>query len=151
MRLGAFIAVGVIGFIVQMAALGGLLAAGCPYLAATALSIEITVVHNFVWHERWTWADRMPRSGGVLRRFFRFNAATGSVSLAGGVAMTATLVRCCGADPPTANALAVLLTAALNFAVADRWVFFADVRSRSTQRPQSAQRIASTSSSLCSP
>jgi putative flippase GtrA len=30
-----------------------------PYLAATALAVEAAVVHNFFWHERFTWADRI--------------------------------------------------------------------------------------------
>jgi GtrA-like protein len=30
------------------------------YLAATALAVETAVVHNFLWHERFTWADRPP-------------------------------------------------------------------------------------------
>ncbi len=28
------------------------------YLIATALAVETAVVHNFLWHERFTWADR---------------------------------------------------------------------------------------------
>ena len=28
------------------------------YLVATALAVEAAVVHNFLWHERFTWADR---------------------------------------------------------------------------------------------
>ncbi len=28
------------------------------YLSATAIAVEAAVVHNFVWHERFTWADR---------------------------------------------------------------------------------------------
>jgi putative flippase GtrA len=40
------------------------------YLAATALAVEAAVVHNFLWHERYTWADRtkservQPSGGG---------------------------------------------------------------------------------------
>jgi putative flippase GtrA len=33
------------------------------YLAATALAVEAAVVHNFFWHERFTWADRMQPGG----------------------------------------------------------------------------------------
>ena len=29
------------------------------YLLATALAVEAAVVHNFIWHERYTWADRV--------------------------------------------------------------------------------------------
>jgi putative flippase GtrA len=32
------------------------------YLAATALAVEAAVVHNFIWHERYTWADRVQPS-----------------------------------------------------------------------------------------
>ena len=125
MRLAAFAAVGALGFVVQMAILARLLAARCPYLIATALAIEIAAIHNFVWHERWTWADRTPGGDSVLRRFFRFNAATGSASLPAGVAFTAAYVRSCGGDPMTANIIAVVLAAALSFTIADGWVFYA--------------------------
>ncbi|MGO9087077.1 MAG: GtrA family protein [Terriglobales bacterium] len=29
------------------------------YLAATALAVEAAVVHNFVWHDQFTWVDRI--------------------------------------------------------------------------------------------
>ena len=28
------------------------------YLLATALAVECAVLHNFLWHEHYTWADR---------------------------------------------------------------------------------------------
>ena len=28
------------------------------YLAATATAVELAVLNNFVWHQRWTWKDR---------------------------------------------------------------------------------------------
>jgi putative flippase GtrA len=51
--------VGGIGIGVQFAAL--LLVKGVlhfNYMAATAIAVEAAVVHNFVWHEQFTWADR---------------------------------------------------------------------------------------------
>jgi putative flippase GtrA len=33
------------------------------YLAATAIAVEAAVVHNFVWHEQFTWADRTKPDG----------------------------------------------------------------------------------------
>jgi putative flippase GtrA len=33
------------------------------YLAATALAVEVAVVHNFFWHERFTWAERWQWGG----------------------------------------------------------------------------------------
>jgi hypothetical protein len=32
---------------------------GLNYLLATGLAVEATVVHNFLWHERYTYADRV--------------------------------------------------------------------------------------------
>ena len=32
------------------------------YLVATALAVEAAVIHNFLWHERFTWADRAGRA-----------------------------------------------------------------------------------------
>ena len=28
------------------------------YFLGTALAVEVAVLHNFIWHERFTWADR---------------------------------------------------------------------------------------------
>ena len=33
------------------------------YLAATAIAVEAAVVHNFVWHEQFTWVDRTRSDG----------------------------------------------------------------------------------------
>jgi putative flippase GtrA len=50
--------VGTLGFAVQLGCLKLLLHFQMNYLAATALAVEIAVLHNFVWHERFTWKDR---------------------------------------------------------------------------------------------
>jgi putative flippase GtrA len=79
-RWGKFNLVGAIGILVQFAALfflKGVL--HLNYLAATALAVETAVVHNFVWHERYTWADRVragPAGLGQARsRFGKRSAA----------------------------------------------------------------------------
>ena len=54
-----FNAVGGIGIGVQLGALAALRSwLKLDYLLATGLAVEIAVVHNFLWHERYTWADR---------------------------------------------------------------------------------------------
>jgi putative flippase GtrA len=65
--------VGGIGIGVQFAALFLLNSAlHLNYLAATAIAVEAAVIHNFVWHEQFTWADRtmLPkqRPGPVRQR-----------------------------------------------------------------------------------
>jgi putative flippase GtrA len=35
------------------------------YLVATVIAVEMAVLHNFVWHEQFTWADRTMPARGV--------------------------------------------------------------------------------------
>jgi hypothetical protein len=58
-----FNAVGALGVGVQLAVLLTLKSGfHLAYLPATALAVEVTVLHNFLWHERYTWADRVQTS-----------------------------------------------------------------------------------------
>ena len=77
-RFVKFSVVGAGGVIVQIVTLGVLLrAAEVHYLLATALAVEASVLNNFFWHRRWTWADRPgPRAALVL---LRFNATKGAM------------------------------------------------------------------------
>src|ERR1700748_3214957 len=80
-----FNAAGMLGVGLQLALLHGLTRfAHVNYLAATALAVEATLLHNFLWHERYTWRIRTalkPRAS--LRRYLHFNLTNGAVSLAG--------------------------------------------------------------------
>ncbi len=53
-----FNAVGIIGLVVQLLVLAVLLRFGLHYLVATTVAVEAAVLHNFLWHERWTWSER---------------------------------------------------------------------------------------------
>jgi putative flippase GtrA len=128
-RGAAFVVVGAIGFVVQIATLAALTSlARWHWLAATVASVEIAVVHNFLWHERWTWRDRHGAVGpaAAVARFLKFNAGNGLTSLAGNAASMALLAGVVGLPPVQANILTVGVLAALNFAIADRWVFTRD-------------------------
>ena len=65
-RVPAFVAVGAIGFLLQLGSLAFLtMVAGWPYGPATASAVQLAVIHNFLWHERWTWRDRtIPLAAG---------------------------------------------------------------------------------------
>ena len=53
--------VGALGIVVQMAAFALFFSAlRWNYLVATALAVETAVLHNFVWHEHYTW-KHLPR------------------------------------------------------------------------------------------
>lgn len=123
-RLLSFFMVGVVGFIVQTAVLTVLTSLGhWPIALATALAIETAVLTNFVWHERWTWADRSSVTASRRQRLAKFHAANGATSLVGGVTITWLAVHYLALPPVIANALSVVIVAAANYQAADRWVF----------------------------
>ena len=122
-RFLRFNGVGVLGFALQLGVLALLLRAGVHYLAATALAVELAVLHNFAWHERWTWRDRPAESGGRTARLWRFHAANGLISLAGNLLLMRLLVGLLDMPPVPANLLSVLLCALVNFTASDRFVF----------------------------
>jgi putative flippase GtrA len=92
-------------------------------VAATGAGVAATVIHNFLWHRRWTWADRTTKPAGVVATFLRFAAANGAVSIAGNVLIVAVAVRATGLDVVTANVVAVVLCGLLNYQIGDRVVF----------------------------
>ena len=116
--------VGGIGIAVQVAALFLLKGAfHFHYLAATALAVEAAVVHNFVWHEQFTWSDRVQASWRSIPRFARFNLTTGAVSIVGNLALMKVMVGSGGMNYLVANALAIALCSLANFLVSEEWVF----------------------------
>ena len=123
-RWVAFNIVGLAGVGVQL----GLLAAltrllGIPLWLATVLAVEGAVLHNFLWHQRWTWRER-PSSGlrETFARLLRFHACNGIVSLVGNVTMTVALTNA-GLDPLLANLCAIVACSLLNFS-AGEWLVF---------------------------
>jgi putative flippase GtrA len=127
-RFSVFIAVGWLGFALQLTALALLTSlAHWPWLPATIVAVELAVVHNFIWHERVTWCGRTAFS--CFERFTRFNVATGMTSIAGNVVLMAICIGVLGLPPIVANAIAVGTMSVVNFVVADRWVFATTVNS----------------------
>jgi putative flippase GtrA len=80
-----FHAVGGIGVVVQLGFLAFFKSVlGMHYLVATALAVEVAVLHNFWWHERWTWVERTraaPGFGLLMQRLLRFNLTSGAISI----------------------------------------------------------------------
>lgn len=92
---------------------------------STLLAVEAAVVHNFIWHERWTWSDRTHGSAGRHRllRLWRFNLTTGLVSLVGNVLITDFLVGWFAFPILAANLAAILTCYAANFAASEWFAF----------------------------
>ena len=94
------------------------------YLPATALAVEAAVLNNFLWHERYTWADRVqPSWRKSLPRLLRFNLTTGAVSIAGNLVLMKLLVDEFRFNYLIANCVAIGFCSLLNFLVSDRVVF----------------------------
>ena len=94
------------------------------YLAATALAVEAAVVHNFIWHEQFTWADRVQGSWREsLPRLLRFNLCNGAVSIVGNLALMKIMVGCGHMNYLVANGIAIALCSVVNFVVSDSYVF----------------------------
>src|SRR5262249_40683432 len=105
-----FNAVGAAGMVVHLWSLAVLVhVVGMHYLWATGIAIEAAIFQNFLWHRRWTWADR-PIRGWTSAGFalLRFNLTNGFVSLIGYMMSAWIFTGFWGLDPVLANALGLL-------------------------------------------
>ena len=120
-----FNAVGVIGIAVQLLALT-VLTSGLKfnYIVATFLAVETAILHNFVWHEHWTWVERTRlTAGGVVGRLFRFHLANGLISIAGNLILMWLFVSQLHLHYFLANLIAIGTCSLVNFFASDRLVF----------------------------
>ena len=130
-RWGIFNLVGLLGFGIQLLALFFFKRlVGLDYRLATACAVEVALLHNFIWHERVTWADVISPRAGVESRLLRFHAANGLISMVGNVAFTWTLVTWARMPYLLANVVSVVICSLLNFMVGDRLVFRSQARDR---------------------
>ena len=120
-----FNAMGILGVAVQLGVLHLLTHyAGLNYLFATACAVEAAILHNFFWHERYTWRVRTRLDpGSSVRRLLHFNLTNGAVSLAGNLLLMKLLVEWFGVPVLTANFGAIVACSTLNFAIAEFFVF----------------------------
>jgi|GEM_PF-962605 len=125
LRYLKFNLVGFLGILIQLAALALLKSAlHLDYLLATALAVETAVLHNFLWHERFTWRDRIHIAcRGSLRRLVHFNLTTGAVSILGNLFFMRWLVGDVHFPYLAANAISIALCSLANFFVAELFVF----------------------------
>ena len=129
-----FNAVGGIGIGVQLAALAVLRSwLKLDYLLATGLAVEIAVIHNFLWHERFTWADRpAARPFRSLVRLVKFNVSNGAVSIVGNLLLMRLLVGELKFNYVVSNLVAIAVCSLVNFLLGDRFVFDAEARPATT-------------------
>ena len=120
-----FNAVGGLGIVVQMGAVALLFSVlHLNYLTATGLAVETAVLHNFVWHERYTW-KHLPKGAprDVALRLLRFHAGNGAISILGNLALMRVFVGGLHMRYYLASVLAIALCSLLNFAASEWFVF----------------------------
>jgi len=124
-RWGKFNLVGAIGMAVQLAALAlfNHWLAG-RYLYASAAAVELTLLHNFVWHLHYTWRDRRDNSL-LLTQLLRFHLSNGMVSMLGNLALMRVLVHQAHVPLLAANTIAILCCSIVNFCLGNQWAFAA--------------------------
>lgn len=92
------------------------------YLLNAAIALEVTLLHNFVWHVRYTWRDR-PESASTTTRLLRFHLSNGGVSLVGNLGLMQLLISHGRIPVLAANAMAIITCSAINYILSDRWSF----------------------------
>jgi putative flippase GtrA len=119
------------------------------YMVATAVAIEITLLHNFVWHLHFTWRDRFPilNTKSVFRmgqpderralagHLIRFHLSNGLVSTVGNLALMPVLVESARIPVVAAKAIAILCCSIVNFSLGDQWAFAETHLSRKNKSP----------------
>jgi putative flippase GtrA len=121
-----FNAVGAVGIGVQLAVLTALKSGlGLNYLLATGMAVEAAVLHNFFWHERFTWADR--RGHSSFERLAKFNLTTGAISILGNLVAMKLLFEVGHLEYLFANLLSIAGCSIVNFLVVDRAIFLREI------------------------
>jgi putative flippase GtrA len=122
-RWGKFSLVGALGVVVQLAALAIFSRwMAREILVATFAAIEITLLHNFVWHWNFTWSDRQT-GASLSRQLSRFHLSNGLVSIVGNLVLMQLFVR--GAHLPllVSNLVAIGCCSIANFSLGNSWAF----------------------------
>lgn len=121
-RWWRFSIVGFGGFALQMALLALLRRiCGMHYLVVSAAALELTLLHNFLWHRLYTWRDR--RSEAALAQLARFHLSNGTLSFGGNLFLVHLLVSGLRLGLLFANAAAVICCALANFVLGNLWAF----------------------------
>ena len=98
---------------------------GGRYLLSSAAAVEVVLMHNFVWHLRYTWRDRRNDSTRVTQ-LVRFHLSNGVISMAGNLALMQILVDKVRVPVLAANLIAILCCSVANFCLSDNWTFAAN-------------------------
>ncbi len=121
-RFARFSGVGLLGTALQLLTLAALTRAfPTHYLLASAVALELTLLHNFLWHLRYTWPDRTRTQ--IPQACLRFHLTNGLISLVGNLTLIGILVHHAHLPPVLANLIAIAVCSIANFHLSHRWTF----------------------------
>jgi dolichol-phosphate mannosyltransferase len=121
--MGKFLVVGASGVVVNNAALFTLYQVlRWPLVVASVVAVGLAILNNFVWNDRWTFAQHHRPVSLATRRFIRFGLASGAGLLLTTVTLWL-LVNALGLHSLVANLIAAGAGAASNYLVNARWTY----------------------------
>lgn len=121
-----FQTVGAFGVLVHMASLKFLHESiGWSVSAATAAAVEVAILHNFVWHVRWTWGNtnRPFDAAKLWRQLWQYNLLYCLISMATNLGFTNLYMNAFHLHYLVANLLAIATGGIANFAAGEFLVF----------------------------
>lgn len=100
------------------------------YLLSTAASVELAIIHGFVWHHCWTWGDRRAGvgAGALAVRLLRYNLLNGNLALCSNLLVMQLLVGEWGIHYLLAGIAATAVAGITNYLLSDWAVFRAPLR-----------------------
>lgn len=118
LQLAKFCAVGLTGYVVNLAVYATLLAFDVHYLAAAACSFLVAVTNNYLWNRIWTFRRQR---GHPVHQGFRFLLVS-TVALGANLVFLSVLVAL-GVPKLPAQAIAIVLVTPWNFVANKLWSF----------------------------
>ena len=116
--------VGALGILLQLTTLA-LLNHIAPhhYLLTSTCAVELAILHNFAWHQHYTWPQPRITPQTTLKRLLRFHFANGLISLSANLTLMPLFVHTLHFPILLANSLAIATSGVANFLLAHLWVF----------------------------
>jgi putative flippase GtrA len=129
--------VGIMGAFVQLSFLSVLIKfLRFDYFTATGLAVEAAILHNFLWHERWTWAERIKtEKKNCWKRLLSFNLTTGAISIMQNLILMRIFMDQLKLNFLYANFLAIVSCSLFNFFIVDQLVFRGIHKSSNREKP----------------